>query len=289
MNAELPSRRVYLSFGRRACLRVGLLLLHSSLVSLPLSALEIIAHRGASHDAPENTVASARLGWRQEADAVEIDIHLSQDQRIVVMHDADTQRTTGVPGKVVDQPWPALRALDAGAWKDPRWRGERIPSLEEIIDTVPQGKRLFIEIKCGPEILPELERVLRRSRLPPSQTVLIGFGYETMVQARQRFPELTVYWLASFQRQGQNGAFAPKVDDLVRRAKAGRFTGLSVNYRGPVDTSFVAAVKAAGLQCHVWTVDDPEAARRLRLAGVDSITTNRPQWLREQLAHVNSP
>jgi glycerophosphoryl diester phosphodiesterase len=287
MNSEMLNRRVQTQSGRHVFLR-GVFVLWLLLV-LPVAAVDIIAHRGASHDAPENTEAAARLGWRQGADGVEIDVHLSHDGRAVVLHDVDTKRTTGVPGKVADQNWRALHALDAGAWKDARWRGERIPLLEEIIKTVPDKKRLFIEIKCGPEILPELERVLRRSRLRPAQTVLIGFGYETMVQARQRFPEVTVHWLSSFQRQGDSGAFTPTVDDLIRRAKAGKFTGLSVNYRGPVDAAFVGAVKAAGLQCHVWTVDDPEAARRLRSAGVDSITTNRPEWLREQLGYFHSP
>ena len=247
-------------------------------------ALDIVAHRGASFDAPENTVASAKLAWKQEADAVELDIYLSKDGRIVVLHDADLKRTTQTPGKVAERTADALRALDAGAWKGPGWKSERIPFLEEIIATVPSGRRLFIEIKCGPEILPELERVWKASGLKSEQTVIIGFGYETMVAAKKRFPDVPVHWLSSFKTNAKSGATTPSVDELIRKAKAGGLTGIDVNHQGPVDETFVRKVKAAGLQCHVWTVDDPAVARRLKAAGVDSITTNRPRWLREQLS-----
>ena len=128
-------------------------------MAAPLRAVDIVAHRGASFDAPENTVASAKLGWNQDADAVEIDIYLSKDGRIVVLHDPDTKRTTGVVGKAAEMSSSDLRALDAGSWKGTAWKDEKIPFLEEIIATVPAGRRLFIEIRCGPEILPELERV----------------------------------------------------------------------------------------------------------------------------------
>ncbi len=250
----------------------------------PAWAVDIVGHRGASYDAPENTVASAKLGWEQNADAVEIDIYLSKDGHIVVIHDADTKRTTGVAGKVSETASKDLRALDAGAWKGAAWKGEKIPFLEEVIATVPVGRRLFIEIKSGPEILPELQRAWKASGLKPEQTVIIGFGYDTVVAAKKKFPDVPVHWLSSFKTNAKTGAVTPTVDELIRKAKAGGLTGLDVNHTGPVDAEFVRRVKAAGLQCHVWTVDDPLAARRLRAAGVDSITTNRPRWLRDQLA-----
>lgn len=248
------------------------------------SAVDIVAHRGASFDAPENTVASAKLGWQQGADAVEIDVYLSKDGRIVVLHDASTKRTTGVAGKVVKTTSADLRARDAGSWKGPDWKGEKIPFLEEILATVPAGHRLFIEIKCGPEILPELERVWKASGLTPAQTVIIGFGYDTVVAAKKRFPEVSVHWLSTFKTNAKSGAVTPTVGELIRKARAGGLTGIDVQYQGPIDEAFVRQVKAAGLQCHVWTVDGPAVARRLKKAGVDSITTNRPRWLREQLS-----
>src|SRR5690606_25591938 len=88
-----------------------------------------IAHRGASYDAPENTVTAAKLAWEQGADAVECDIHLSKDNRIMVIHDKDTKRTCSNKKNlsIADSPSTLLRDLDAGSWKDKKYKGEKIP------------------------------------------------------------------------------------------------------------------------------------------------------------------
>ena len=89
-------------------------------------AVEIIAHRGASYDAPENTVAAFKLGWKQNADAVELDIWLSKDGKIVCLHDDNTKRTAGVDKAVADQTLAELRMLDAGSLKGTKWKGEKL-------------------------------------------------------------------------------------------------------------------------------------------------------------------
>jgi glycerophosphoryl diester phosphodiesterase len=247
-----------------------------------LHGVEIIAHRGASFDAPENTLAAFKLGWEQNADADELDIYLSQDSQIIVLHDKNTKRTTGVNKAVVQQTLAELRLQDAGSWKDPRWAGEKLPTLTEALATMPDGKRFFIEIKCGSEILPELERVLKASGKKPEQLVIIGFDYETMRKAKVQFPDLAVYWLASYAANKTTGEF-PKVEDLIEKTKAARLTGLNLDFHFPIDGNFVNKVKADGLKLYTWTVDDPAIAKTLSAAGVDGITTNRPAWLREQL------
>ena len=138
-------------------------------------ATEIVAHRGASFDAPENTLPAVRLAWEKNADAVEVDIHLSLDGKIVVIHDDNTKRTAAVDKLVSEQTLATLKKLDAGSWMDPQWKGTTIPTLEETIATVPAGKRLFIEIKCGVEVVPELERVIEESG-KRDQVVVIGFS-----------------------------------------------------------------------------------------------------------------
>ncbi len=104
----------------------ALLVLYLSAPSL--AAAEIIAHRGASHDAPENTLAAMRLAWDQKADAVELDLWLSKDGRIVVLHDRDTKRVGGSAIPVAEQTWAEIGRVDVGAWKDPRFKDERIPT-----------------------------------------------------------------------------------------------------------------------------------------------------------------
>lgn len=246
-----------------------------------LCGFEYIAHRGASYDAPENTVASFKLGWEQKADVDELDIYLSRDGEVVVIHDATTKRTAGVDRKVVEQSLAELRALDAGSWKGVAWKGEKIPTLAEAVATIPNGKRMFIEIKAGAEILEPLERVLRAAKRPPEQTAIIGFSYEVMKAAKERFPQLQIYWLAS-PKKGSEGKL-PTVEELIAKAVDAYLDGLNLNTGFGIDATFVARVKAAGLKLYVWTVDAPEQARALGKAGVDGIGTNRAGWLREQL------
>jgi glycerophosphoryl diester phosphodiesterase len=246
-------------------------------------AVEIIGHRGASYDAPENTLASFKLGYQQKADADELDIYLTKDGKIIVIHDGNTARTTGVSNKVATQTFDDLRRLDAGQFG--KWKGkgfsEKLPSLDEVLALIPEGRRLFIEIKCGPEVLPELGRVVQRAGRKPEQTVLIGFGYDTMKQAKAAFPKLQVLWLVGAEKKTKK---YPPVDELIQQAKAANLDGLDLESGFPIDSGFAQKVHSAGLKLYTWTVDDPEVARKEAVAGVDGITTNRPGWLREQLA-----
>jgi len=245
-------------------------------------AVEIIGHRGASSEAPENTLASFKLGFQQHADAIELDVRLTADGKLIVVHDADTYRTTGVRLRVAQETFAGLRRLDAANWG--KWKEggfcEKLPSFEEVLALVPQGKRLFVEIKCGPEILSELERALGRAGRQAQPIALIGFGYETMQQAKARLPGLEVCWLVA-RKATRKG---PPLEELARKAKAANLDGLDLESSFPLDRSFVAKVHGAGLKLYTWTVDDPELARKQAQAGVDGITTNRPGWLRAQLA-----
>ncbi len=244
-------------------------------------AVEIIAHRGASDDAPENTVAAFQLGWEQKADACELDIRLTSDGRIVAIHDSSTRRTARVRKRVSRQTLDALRALDAGSWKGKQWKGARIPALDEVLAIVPDDKRLFIEIKCGPEVLPEMERVLNASGKNVQRHVIMGFDFETMKQARARFPHSAIYWIASPKKLSRGKR--PTADALIVKARSANFDGLDLDRRFAMDEAFVSRVKNAGLKLCVWTVNDAKLARKLTALGVDGITTNRPLWLRERL------
>ena len=256
------------------------------LVAPGLRGAEIIAHRGASYDAAENTLAAFNRAWQQGADAVELDIYLTKDHKIVAIHDATAKRTTGVALDVADSTFAELQRLDAGAWKGIAWKGERIPSLAQVLATKPVGKRLFIEIKCGPEILPELERVIKKSGQPATELALIGFRYETMKQAKERFPRLAVYWIVSSKRngQGKSPAIEELMDEWIGKAKGAHFDGLDLSYRVVLDRAAVDRVHEAGLKLYAWTVNDANVARSLVALGFDGITTDRPGWLRDRLA-----
>jgi glycerophosphoryl diester phosphodiesterase len=244
--------------------------------------VEIIAHRGASFDAPENTLASVELAWQQGAEAVEVDVHLSRDGEIVVIHDSNTRKLAGVNRKVARQTLAELRALDVGRRKGRAWVGERIPTLEEVLAVVPRNKRLFIEIKCGPEIAPELGRVLQRSSCRREQLVFIGFSLPTMRLLKQHFPEIEASWITVLRRHWRTRRW-PKPEVLIEKLQTAGLNALDLNFRGPINAGFVEKFHAAELQVYVWTVDSVAKAQKLAAAGVDGITTNRPGWLREQL------
>lgn len=243
---------------------------------------EIIAHRGASHDAPENTLAAIKLAWKQKADASELDVYLSKDGKIVVMHDKDTRRTAGVTRVVAATTLAELRKLDVGKWKGAKFAGERVPTLEEMLATAPAGKRVFVEVKCGPEIVPELLRVLKASKLGAARTPVISFNADVIAAVKKARPELPAYWVVSL-RAGKNQK-APTAAALVARARRIKADGLDLSATAALDKAFADKVRGAKLKLYVWTVNDLAVARRMVTLGVDGITTDRPGWLREQLA-----
>ena len=246
------------------------------------SATEIIAHRGASHDAPENTLPAVLLGWERGADSVEVDIHHSRDGRIVAIHDKDTKRVTGHTGLVASMSFSQLRELDAGSWKDPRWAGTRIPSLEEVLETVPPGKSLVVEIKCPATVLPDLERVLAASP-NGGRSILIAFDYETISEAKRRMPHLPAYWLYGFSDREATRYRVHAPGDLLARVRKAGLDGLDVRHDGPWVEVLAESLRATELSLYVYTVNDPNRARQLRDLGVAGITTDRPAYVRKAL------
>lgn len=242
------------------------------------SKVEIIAHRGASHDAPENTLAAIRLGWEQQADGTEVDVHLSRDNQIIVMHDANCRRTTGFDGAIANLTADELLKLDAGSWKSPEFKGEPVPTLEQALALLPPEKYFVVEIKSHDHaLIPVLQELLARRAIEPEQLVLIGFDYELMKAVKATLPQYSVLWLCGL-------LVGKPLEELIALCHAAHFEGLNLSSSWPIDEAFVRQVKAAGLKLYVWTVDDLETAFALTKAGVDGITTNKPQWLREQLA-----
>lgn len=245
--------------------------------------MEIIGHRGASHAAPENTLAAVNLAWERGADAVEIDVFLTKDGRIVVIHDANTKKLAGRDRKVIDQTLAELKALDVGRWKGEQWADERIPTLEEVLATVPDGKRLLIEIKSGPEIVPKLKRLIETAGKKPGQTAIIGFSLATVKQVKRELPRLKVYWVVALKRDKVTRKWSPAVESLIRQARAANLDGLDVGRAEVIDRPYVQKVRQAGLGFYVWTVNSIKEARRLKEIGVDGIATDRPGWMRDHL------
>lgn len=242
----------------------------------------IIAHRGASYDGPENTLAAVQLAWEQQADGVEVDIQLSRDGHIVVFHDEDTKRFDTIGKRVRDLTLEELRTLDVGSHKGEKWQGEGIPLLSDILSHIPPEKIILIEIKCGPEIISALQRDISNGSLAAEQVLFIGFHRETMRAIKNYFPAHRALRLYEFYRDPMKG-WCPKAEALIAEVREDNLDGLDVSHGPAIDQQFVARIQAAQLPLYVWTVNDRREAKRLQRFGVAGITTDRPLWLRQGL------
>jgi len=244
---------------------------------------EFVAHRGESHDAPENTMAAFRLAWERGIRTVELDVRLTADGRLIVCHDADTKRTTGISRLIAETPLAELQTLDAGSYKGPEWAGQRLPTLEEVVAAQPAHGCLWIEVKSGPPTVEVLHQLLGASGLRPDQYAVISFDDEVVRLARQAFPQSKTYLISAFRRGTKRGEWFPPMEELTQRALTIGATGLNLHFIGPVTTRTARLVHENGLELGVWTVDNPVIAKRLIRVGVDTITSNRASWLRDQL------
>lgn len=237
----------------------------------------VIAHRGASKDAPENTLAAFRLGLEQGCDAFELDIQLTKDGRIMVCHDFTLDRTTNGTGRFIDMEAAQIREFDAGSWFGDQYRGEKVPFLTEVLELVPRGIMINIEIKMIPEYIGRIENALltllrEADRL--EDIVISTFDHPTAVAVARMEPKLRVGLL-----YGQR-LYRP---DLYASSMPVPMFSLHPHFL-TVDGEAAAQAKASGLALYPWTVDDEADMRRMIQLGVDGIITNVPGKLRHLIA-----
>jgi glycerophosphoryl diester phosphodiesterase len=243
----------------------------------------IIAHRGESFNAPENTLAAINLAWERGAEAVEIDIQFSKDRELVVIHDTDTKRLAGIDKKVVDQTLEELKKLDVGVWKDIQFKDEKIPTLKEVLDTIKNGKRLIIEMKSGPETISILKPTLQETQLLPEQIEIIGFDLDAVALAKEEFPDNKVLWLLDINDKWYTQLFSQSILKAIKKAKYYQLDGLNV-FAGKVKgKKMIEQIHEAGLLVYCWTVNDIDQAKDLMDWGVDAITTDGAAWLSHHL------
>jgi glycerophosphoryl diester phosphodiesterase len=247
-----------------------------------------VAHRGASADAPENTLAAFRLAWEQGADGIEGDFMLTADGEVVCFHDPDTQRLAGQRHVVRETSLAELQRLDIGKWKGERWAGERTATLAEVLETVPAGKHIVIELKDGPEIVTPLGKILAAAGVAYSNVLIISLVDATIAECRRQLPELRCHWLSGYERDSSQSGASPwrpnaeEVIDKVQQLGAHGFGSMSLPEH--FNDVFIDTLRAASIdEFHVWTVDDPEVARYYEQLGAWGITTNRPRFIRAAL------
>ncbi len=231
----------------------------------------IVAHRGASAMAPENTLAAFRLAADLGADAVELDVQRTADGHLIVIHDATIDRTTDGRGAVAALPFAALRAVDAGSWFSPRFAGERLPTLQEAITAIGDDTRLLIEIKQGPRFDETIEMAVAaviRDAGATARCEISSFDHFSMRRMKTQFPEVACGILYEAR--------------LIDPYEAARVAGADAlhPYWALISPEFIAEAHGRGYAVVTWTVDEEDPMARLAAAGVDAIVTNVPDILR---------
>lgn len=237
---------------------------------------KVIAHRGASSLAPENTMAAFDLAWLEGADGVECDVRLTSDCQVVCMHDSDTGRVAGDLLVVESQTYEALSALDVGAWKGDAYRGTKIPLLSDLLAKMPPGKKLLVELKTGEEILTPLFDVIDAAKIELKQLAIIVFDTEMVKALKTRRPELNVYWLIDVTSNWL-GRSKLKLADVLDTVIDTNVDGLGLRCHSGINREMVKAILEADVDLNIWTVDDASDARRYASFGVTSISTNCPR------------
>jgi glycerophosphoryl diester phosphodiesterase len=253
---------------------LSVLLLSSSLCAQ--HPVTFVGHRGASYLAPENTLASYEKAWELGVLAAECDVMLTGDNKVILFHDKKGKRLTGHNFIVKEvrydeiKDYPILQQKESNL---PEYNSETIPLLAEVLDALPDDRTLVIEIKTGPEILPFLKTVIE-NHWQSGDIAFISFDYETIVKAKDTWPEQPCYYLSMFKHDVKK-----KFDDIVKSNLDG------VNLRHAIiDQELVESFNEKGKGVWCWTVNDPDDARRMIDLGVTAITTDRPAWLKNQIA-----
>jgi glycerophosphoryl diester phosphodiesterase len=237
-----------------------------------------IAHRGASAYAPGNTLAAFKLALEMGADGFELDIMLSADGHLVVIHDDTVDRTTDGSGPVRQKTLAELKALDAGVKFDARFAGERIPTLQEVFDLV-AGNRAFVNVEIktqsprGDGLEEKLVALIRRYGLE-ERLLVSSFNPFALWRMRRLAPDLplALLYAEDLRVHLRNRWFA-----FLSRPDA-----LNPSFRMATQ-EHMRWVKSRGYRLYVWTVDEESEMRRLIALGVDGIITNKPDLLRQVL------
>lgn len=245
----------------------------------------IIAHRGASSSAPENTLMSFLLAFMQGADGIEADLRLTADGHLVAVHDEDMKRTAGSPLRVSRVTLERLRELNAGRMKGRKPQGQKVPTLEEILAMLPEGKLLVLDIKSGPEAIPALAARLKQTSVALEQIRVASFDVQVLLAAKDALPKAPRLLLSERRWTDRKQCWLPETRMLQVAAKSVGAVGISLDARSLQDEPDTIALFAeAGLETHVWTINRAPNARRFAELGVASITTDYPGHLVESLS-----
>ena len=241
----------------------------------------LIAHRGESLDAPENTLPAYRMAV-ERGFGFECDVYLSSDGRVFTFHDTTLTRTTGGANTNAcgDVSWDVISQLDVGSWG--RWAGSpyagtRPALLEEVLELARDGRYIYVEVKPGAEIVPYIKEVFEaQANATPSNVLFISFNESSCRALKEQMPDYKVYWLKSNSMTAAN---------LIAKLQSLGVDGVDYGYDANITTAeFISAVRAAGFEFHVWTVNALDTTLEAFARGAQTVTTDCAQSQRDAYA-----
>jgi glycerophosphoryl diester phosphodiesterase len=237
----------------------------------------VIAHRGASRDCPENTIAAFDQALDQGCDAIELDLQLTRDGTPVVYHDRTLHKISGRRFRVATLELADLRRLDAGAWFAPRFAGQRIPTLAEVLERYAHRTRLLLELKLRSDHVTRVRLARSVARIVRDVNVvdrvfLLCFDPTLLDEASHGFPELRTV--------ANVGRLVPR--KALSQARMRRLEAISVDLRA-LKRPFVATARRSGLPLLVFTCNRAADVDRAVEAGATGLMSDRPSWLRSIL------
>ena len=239
----------------------------------------LIAHRGESVDAPENTLPAYKMAV-ERGFGFECDVYLSKDGRVFTFHDKNLARTTGGANtrKCGDVTWDKLSKLDVGSWgkwKGSKFAGTRPALLEEVLELARDGRWIYIEVKkdAGCAVVPHIKKVLAAQKTAtPKNVLFISFSDKICKALKKSMPEYKTLWIIN-PKEADDPLLNP--ENLIASLKELGVDGVDCRFRRRfISAGYIKAVRNAGFEFHVWTVDDISNARSAFRRGAQTVTTN---------------
>ncbi|MDO5114418.1 MAG: glycerophosphodiester phosphodiesterase family protein [Planctomycetia bacterium] len=252
-----------------------------TLAGVNLLAVEVprnVAHRGFSAVFPENTLSAVRGAIEAKANGCEMDVYRSKDGVVFLNHDGNLKRYCGVDRKVTELTWEELRKYEVGSFKNARFAGEKMPSLEEALLVLKESDCTpVIEIKQ--EGLEEDILALLKKHEMVDRSVIIAFSQKVCRRMRELDADIFIAWLCSQGKEESEDAYIKRIEKTLKECG---LTAVDLHYNG-VTSKLVETLKKQGMTIMCWTINDPATMEKVWKMGVDSITTDFPDRLNEVL------
>lgn len=260
---------------------MGTLACVGALVAAQPAQDTFIAHRGESHDAPENTLPAYKTAV-ERGFGFECDVYLSADKRVFTFHDGNLKRTTAgaCTKKCAEANWETeISKVDVGGWG--KWKGSKFSPtrpalLEEVLALAVDGRQIYVEVKPGPEIVPYIKDIFaKQKKATPKNTLFITFNNATCKALKEQMPEYKAYWLTSSKRGWKKEAQPITTEYVLQSLKETKADGVDCHFDPKVVTAeMIKTVRDAGYEFHVWTVDRLETSLLAFERGAQTVTTN---------------